>query len=134
MWVSRGLEQNWQCSLIAKWSLLAVVALTTTVHRCAVTVILNDMRSRMSRLFLTLQERRSTLTPKDSNTSEDVEGPRKLVTRTDSMSMEGQGLQVGSFRGGISFHWIPQQFEANAMEILPCFQCLVGGSTVVYAY
>ena len=41
------------------------------------------------------QERRSTLTPKDSNTSED-EGPKKLVTRTDSMSMEGQGLQVRS--------------------------------------
>ncbi|XP_038058543.1 diacylglycerol kinase beta-like isoform X3 [Patiria miniata] len=44
-------------------------------------------------------ERRSTLTPKDSNTSEDVEGPRKLVTRTDSMSMEGQGLQITPLPG-----------------------------------
>ena len=46
---------------------------------------------------LVLQERRSTLTPKDSNASEDVSdgGPqRRGVCRTDSMSIEGQGLQV----------------------------------------
>ncbi|XP_071789218.1 diacylglycerol kinase beta-like isoform X8 [Asterias amurensis] len=45
-----------------------------------------------------IEERRSTLTPKDSNTSED-EGPKKLVTRTDSMSMEGQGLQITPLPG-----------------------------------
>ncbi|XP_022104282.1 diacylglycerol kinase beta-like isoform X2 [Acanthaster planci] len=46
-----------------------------------------------------IEERRSTLTPKDSNTSEDTDGQRKLVTRTDSMSMEGQGLQITPLPG-----------------------------------
>ncbi|XP_072173904.1 diacylglycerol kinase beta-like [Diadema setosum] len=50
-----------------------------------------------------IEERRSTLTPKDSNASEDVSdggGPqRKGVCRTDSMSIEGQGLQITPLPG-----------------------------------
>ncbi|XP_041458971.1 diacylglycerol kinase beta-like isoform X3 [Lytechinus variegatus] len=49
-----------------------------------------------------IEERRSTLTPKDSNASEDVSdgGPqRRGVCRTDSMSIEGQGLQVTPLPG-----------------------------------
>ncbi|XP_072021542.1 diacylglycerol kinase beta-like [Amphiura filiformis] len=41
---------------------------------------------------------RSTLTPKDSNTSDEESG-RKQVARTDFMSVEGQGLQITPLPG-----------------------------------